>query len=228
MKTERLLLFVVLLSLVASACGRHRSATRVPVPRPPASGQPGEPSPGPGYTETGYASWYGDPYHGRRAANGEIYDKYKLTAAHRTLPFGTQIKVTNLENSRSVLVRINDRGPFVKGRIVDLSLAGAREIRMVGPGTALVRLEVLSASAPADPGLFAVQVGAFRDRSNAERLAENLRRRFGDAAIEGYRSNRGTFYRVRVGMNSTLPEANKLAIQLGREELPSFVVRADN
>ena len=223
MKTERLLLFIVLLSLVASACGRYRSATRVPVPLPPASGEPGT-----GDTETGYASWYGNPYHGRHAANGETYDMYKLTAAHRTLPFGTRIKVTNLENGRTVIVRINDRGPFVKGRIVDLSLAGAREIQMVGPGTALVRLEVLSESAPTDPGLFAVQVGAFRDRSNAESLAENLRRRFGDATIEDYRSNQGTFYRVRVGMNSTLPEANKLAIQLGQEEMPSFVVRADN
>ncbi len=227
MKTQRLLLFVVLISLLASACGGRRSASRIPVPQTPSPGG-GAQTAGPGYTETGYASWYGNPYHGRRAANGEIYDMYKLTAAHRTLPFGTQIKVTNLENSRSVLVRINDRGPFIKGRIVDLSLAGAREIRMVGPGTALVRLEVLSASAPAGPGLFAVQVGAFRDRSNAESLAENLRRRFGDAAIEGYRSNQGTFYRVRVGMNSTLPEANKLAIQLGREALPSFVVRVDN
>lgn len=225
MKTERLLLFVLLLSLVASACGRHRSATRVPVPHPPASGQPAT---GPGDTETGYASWYGDPYHGRRAANGETYDKNKLTAAHRTLPFGTRVNVTNLENGWSVIVRINDRGPFVKGRIVDLSLAAAREIRMVGPGTALVRLEVLPESAPADPGLFAVQVGAFRDRSNAEDLAENLRRRFGDASIEDYLSNQGTYYRVRVGMNSTLPEANELAVQLGREEMPSFVVRVEN
>ncbi len=183
---------------------------------------------GPGYTETGYASWYGNPYHGRRAANGEIYDMYKLTAAHRTLPFGMQVKVTNLENGRTVIVRINDRGPFVKGRIVDLSLAGARKIQMVGPGTALVRLEVLSASSPSDPGLYAVQVGAFRDRSNAESLAKNMRRRFGDASIEGYRSYGRSFYRVRVGVHSTLTEANKLAVQLGREELPSFVVRVEN
>ncbi|MCH8269320.1 MAG: septal ring lytic transglycosylase RlpA family protein [Acidobacteria bacterium] len=227
MKTQRLLLFVVLISLLASACGGRRSASRIPVPQTPSPGG-GAQTAGPGYTETGYASWYGDPYHGRRAANGEIYDMYKLTAAHRTLPFGTQLQVTNLENGRTVIVRINDRGPFVKGRIVDLSLAGARKIQMVGPGTALVRLEVLSASSPSDPGLYAVQVGAFRDRSNAESLAQDMRRRFGDASIEGYRSNGRTFYRVRVGVNSTLTEANKLAIQLGREERPSFVVRVEN
>ena len=227
MRAQSLLLLVVLISLLASACGGRRSASRLPVPQTPSPGS-GAQTPGPGYTETGYASWYGDPYHGRRAASGEIYDKYKLTSAHRTLPFGTQVKVTNLENGRTVIVRINDRGPFVKGRIVDLSLAGAREIQMVGPGTALVRLEVISASSPSDPVQYAVQVGAFRDRSNAERLAKDMRRRFGDASIEGYRSNGQTFYRVRVRVHSTLTEANKLALQLGREELPSFVVRVDN
>jgi len=95
---------------------------------------------------TGYASWYGDPFHGRRTASGEVYDKYKFTAAHPKLPLGTKAKVTNLKNDRSVVVDINDRGPFVKGRIVDLSLAAARRIGMVDSGIARVRIEVLPAS----------------------------------------------------------------------------------
>jgi rare lipoprotein A (peptidoglycan hydrolase) len=96
-----------------------------------------------GETETGIASWYGAPYNGRRSANGEVYDMEKLTAAHRTFPFDTWVQVTNLENQKCVAVRITDRGPFVKGRIIDLSLAAAREIDMVGPGTVRVRLKVI-------------------------------------------------------------------------------------
>ena len=87
-----------------------------------------------GYTEEGNASWYGVPFHGRHASNGEIYDMYKLTAAHRTLPFETMVRVTNLNNGKSTVVRITDRGPFVDNRIIDLSLAAAREVDSVGPG----------------------------------------------------------------------------------------------
>src|SRR5437016_8973146 len=98
-----------------------------------------------GSTESGVASWYGHPYHGRRAANGEIYDMEKMTAAHRTLPFGTWVLVTNLGNSKTVEVRITDRGPFIDGRIIDLSHAAARAIDLIGPGTARVRVEIISA-----------------------------------------------------------------------------------
>src|SRR5204863_9279570 len=100
-----------------------------------------------GATQTGVASWYGHPYHGRRAANGEIYDMEKMTAAHRTLPFGTWLRVTNLSNGKMVNVRIIDRGPFVKGRILDLSHAAAVSMEMVGPGTAKVKLTVIAAPA---------------------------------------------------------------------------------
>jgi rare lipoprotein A len=97
----------------------------------------------PGATQDGIASWYGPGFHGRRTANGEIYDQYELTAAHQTLPHGTRVRVTNLTNERAVVVRINDRGPFVDDRIIDLSYTAARQIDMVGPGTAAVRIEVL-------------------------------------------------------------------------------------
>src|SRR5207249_9017358 len=127
-----------------------------------------KPAPAPsGYTEEGNASWYGEPFNGRRASNGEIYDMYKLTAAHRTLPFDTMVRVTNLNNGKSTAVRITDRGPFVENRIIDLSLAAAREIDLVGPGVALVRVEVLSSNVDATAGFFTVQVGAFKDRGNA-------------------------------------------------------------
>lgn len=96
-----------------------------------------------GSTETGIASWYGEPYHGRRSASGEIYDMKQLTAAHRTLPFQTWVEVTDLDNGKKVNVRIIDRGPFVDGRIIDLSLAAAREIEMVRPGIARVKLKVI-------------------------------------------------------------------------------------
>ena len=113
-----------------------------PVPQPPREL---------GSTQTGIASWYGYPYHGRRAANGEIYDMEKMTAAHRTLPFGTWVRVKNLDNGKTVDVRITDRGPFVRGRILDLSHAAAMAIEMVGPGTAKVKITVVSASAVVEP-----------------------------------------------------------------------------
>jgi rare lipoprotein A len=222
--------------LAGSACGRRQTVSRPPsagrVPAPTAGGTTGESLP-PGYVETGYASWYGDPYHGRRAANGEIYDKNQLTAAHLTMPFETHVKVTNLENNRSVNVRITDRGPFVKGRIIDLSQEAAKQIRMIGPGTALVRVEVLSVqgassrTAPA-AGSYAVQVGAFRDRPTAEQLQRSLQARYGGAFVERFDGSDGVFYRVRVGPKPSAREAQSLAAQLGSENLSGFVVRLEN
>jgi len=104
---------------------------------------------GSGWTETGIASWYGNPYHGRTTASGEIYDMEAMTAAHRTLPFHTIVLVENLRNGRSTTLRINDRGPFVRGRTVDVSRRAARELDLIGPGTAPVRLTVLDSPAAA-------------------------------------------------------------------------------
>ena len=132
-------------ALALASCGGARSTAKIPVPTqssPPPAVHAGD-------TETGVASWYGVPYHGQRAASGEIYDMEKLTAAHRTLPFQTIVEVTNLDNGKRVTVRINDRGPFVKGRILDLSHAAAKQIGMIGPGTARVRLKVVQPARPA-------------------------------------------------------------------------------
>jgi rare lipoprotein A len=183
--------------------------------------------PGVGHPEEGNASWYGIPFHGRHASNGEVYDMHKLTAAHRTLPFDTKVRVTNLQNGKSTIVRITDRGPFVENRIIDLSMAAAREIDSIGPGVVPVRLEILSAVDPA-AGFFTVQVGAFRDRNNAERLRERLSGFYWPIFIQNYDSPDGVFYRVRVGKVPGEDAARQFGEQLrSREGFTPFVVRLD-
>ncbi len=180
-----------------------------------------------GYTEQGNASWYGEPFNGRRASNGEIYDMHKFTAAHRTLPFDTMVRVTNLNNGKSTTVRITDRGPFVENRIIDLSLAAAREIELVGPGVAPVRVEVLGNVDPT-AGYFTVQVGAFRDRGNAERLRDRLNLSYAPIFIQQYDAPDGPFYRVRVGKISGEDTARQFGEQLRlREGFTPFVTRLD-
>ena len=182
----------------------------------------------PGYVEEGNASWYGLPFHGRRASNGEIYDMYRLTAAHRTLPFDTVVRITNLANGRSATVRITDRGPFVENRIIDLSLAAARELDMIGPGVVPVRLEVLSGGDPT-AGFFAVQVGAFLERANAERLRDRMSASYSPVFIQTYESPDGLYYRVRVGKISGEDAARRFGEQLRQKEgFTPFVVRLDD
>ncbi|MCU1239886.1 MAG: rare lipoprotein [Candidatus Acidoferrum typicum] len=181
------------------------------------------------YTEQGNASWYGIPFDGRRASNGEIYDMHKLTAAHRTLPFDTVVRVTNLSNGKSTVVRITDRGPFVDNRIIDLSMAAAREIDSIGPGVVPVRLEILSAGIDPTSGFFTVQVGAFRERGNAERLRERLNASYSPIFVQPYDSPEGLFYRVRVGKVTGEDAAQHFGEQLrNREGFNPMVVRLDD
>src|SRR5947207_3601662 len=181
-----------------------------------------------GYTEEGNASWYGVPFHGRRASNGEIYDMYKLTAAHRTLPFETMVRVTNLNNGKSTVVRITDRGPFVDNRIIDLSFAAAREVESVGPGVVPVRVEVVSPGVDPTSGFFTVQVGAFRERANAERLRDRLSTTYSPIFIQLYDSPDGVLYRLRVGRISGEDSAHQFSDQLrAREGFTPFVTRLD-
>ena len=178
--------------------------------------------------EEGNASWYGVPFNGRRASNGEIYDMYKLTAAHRTLPFETMVRVTNLNNGKSTTVRITDRGPFVDNRIIDLSLAAAREIDSIGPGVVPVRVEVLTPGIDPTGGFFTVQVGAFRDQGNAQRLRDRLNLSYSPIFIQQYDSPDGPFYRVRVGKVSGEDAARQFGEQLrNREGITPIVVRLD-
>src|ERR1700733_3864895 len=168
---------LVLLSLLAAACGKKKVKTAVGKPPP-------KPVPATvGSVEIGMASWYGHPYHGRQAADGEIYDMETLVAAHRTLPFNTWVRVTNLSNSKTVDVRIIDRGPFVDGRIIDLSHAAAQAVDLIGPGGAKVRLEIIRAPQNPEPALFGVQVGVFAFRANADRMLEDMQKRYGTAQV---------------------------------------------
>ena len=183
--------------------------------------------PGTTAMETGVASWYGYPFQGRAAADGEIYEMEKLTAAHRTLPFNTWVRVINLTNDKAVDVRIIDRGPFIDGRIIDLSHAAARAIEMVGPGTAPVRLEILR-SPTGPPGMFAVQVGAFRELANAQRYQEVMQARYGVARMI-LRAGDPDFWRVIVGEEASETQARSLALRIRGEtgERAAFVVRVD-
>ncbi len=216
----------------AEAAKRSTEMPETPAPQPPTASASkrnrpaATPAPA-GYTEEGNASWYGEPFHGRRASNGEIYDMYKLTAAHRTLPFETMVRVTNMNNGKSTVVRITDRGPFVDNRIIDLSLAAAREVDSVGPGVVPVRVEVLGGVDPT-AGFFTVQVGAFRDPANAERLRGRLSASYSPIFIQQYESPDGVFYRVRVGRISGEDAAHQFGEQLrDREGFTSLVTRLD-
>lgn len=179
-------------------------------------------------SETGLASWYGNPYHGRRAANGEIYDMEQFTAAHRTLAFNTMVRVENLDNAKTVEVRITDRGPFVGGRVIDLSHAAAKAIGMIGPGTARVRLNVVGGPPVVEPNIFGVQVGAFHDRANAERMQARMMQEYGAAHIAP-RPGTPPVWRVIAGEAPTPESAAELArrIRAERNVPEAFVVRVD-
>jgi rare lipoprotein A len=215
-------------SLIVFSAGclhRHRPVQVTRGTPPPVQGPSARPAPIV-QNEEGIASWYGHPYHGRPTASGEIYNMYGMTAAHRTLPFGTRVNVHDLENGHEVTVRINDRGPFVEGRILDLSYAAAQAMHM--PSMAQVRLEILGlGEGGLVPGIFAVQVGAFRDQSNAERLKERIESQFGPVIIQDFDRGDGLFYRVRVGRESTEDAARSLAESLRRANFATetFVVR---
>jgi rare lipoprotein A len=222
----RALIVLVAAAVALAGCGHKKRVRVTPLPRPsrtPAVVQPG-------HTEEGIASWYGHPYHGRMAANGEIYDMEKMTAAHCTLPFNTWVRVYDLDNNRTTEVRITDRGPFVSGRIIDLSHAAARQLEMIGPGVARVRIEVIRTPLEAVAGLFAVQVGAFRDRANAERLRSRMEARYGSARLL-QRAENPAVWRVLVGAETSEDGANRLAERIRQDSLEktsAFVVRIDS
>ncbi|MBZ5621632.1 MAG: septal ring lytic transglycosylase RlpA family protein [Acidobacteriia bacterium] len=213
-----LLLAIPVMFLILRASGKDGDSSTVPASIAPKHTA----------TETGIASWYGYPYHGRHAADGEIYDMEKLTAAHRTLPFGTWVRVVNLRNERAVEVRINDRGPFVEGRIIDLSRAAARAVDMIAAGIVAVRVEVLGTPENLPTDRFAVQVGAFRNRRNARRCLALMRSRYGSARL-ALREGDPDLWRVLVGSEHTEDDARSLATRIRQEsaEQAAFVARLD-
>jgi len=223
---KRLGWLAFLTSLAFSWTGCHHRPPVVPPPSeaPSARRHPSAPAPIVQGQE-GIASWYGRPYNGRRTADGEIYNMHAMTAAHRTLPFGTRVRVHDLENNRTVVVRINDRGPFVEGRIIDLSYAAAKALHM--PSTAVVRLHILNVGPDVSAGIYSVQIGAFLDRQNAETLKHLIEQRFHPVIIKTADHGNGVFNLVLVGQESTRQQAEKLASQLVQAKLATqtFVVR---
>jgi len=223
-----LILFLLCFLVVLPSCARPK---KIPTPRPahPSAYKIGNKWYYPlkearSFRERGTASWYGKEFHGRKTSNGEIYNMYAMTGAHKTLPFGTYVRVDNLKNGKKVDVRINDRGPFVRGRIIDLSYRAASEIGLVGPGTAPVEIAALGIPketrvhgkvkrtlVPGNyyAGNFAVQVGAFKDRTNARRLRERVAQIYNDAYITVYESREGKYYRVRAAKCTTLDQARR-------------------
>ena len=180
------------------------------------------------FEETGMASWYGAPYHNRRGSNGEIYNMNAMTAAHLTLPLGSIVRVTNVKTGHAGIVRITDRGPFVEGRILDLSLAAAKALDVYQPGVARVRLEVLQVPAPLDSGgRWAVQIGSFADEKNADELVDHLQRRYRTAKVLHFPSPAGGWWvRVRV-LDDDRERAQTLARETQTPEGAVFLVRLD-
>ncbi len=246
-------LFILLLLAAMGFCG-CRSTSTPPSGRlePPPASTPGYPKPyrvngvwyqpipdAYGFKQSGTASWYGRKFHGRQTSNGETYDMYGISAAHKTLPFGTMVRVTNLRNGRQLDVRINDRGPFVKSRIIDLSYGAAQKLGLVGPGTAPVEIVALAAPtrSVAQPGGgrqfekvdltrgdFTFQVGAFKNQANARRLADKLQRRYTNVHIASFDRGDGLYHRVRVGRAHRLDEAEAYERTLIRQGYDVFIV----
>jgi rare lipoprotein A len=186
-----------------------------------------------GFVQTGQASWYGRKFHGRPTASGETYDMYQKTAAHKTLPLGTYVRVLNLRNRKQTVARVNDRGPFIKGRIIDLSYAAAKDIGLVGPGVGRVRVEALARQVgehdsrfgkepvvearDLEKGDFTVQIGAFRQKENALRLARRLKVIYDYVRVEIYEPPGGSaLYRLRVSRSNTLQKATEIEKKLER------------
>jgi len=212
---------IALLSLAISSCGTTERASK-PVSYPDAG--EGE------VIEEGVASWYGPNFHGKLTANGERYDMYGLTAAHRTLPFNTLLRVENMENSESVVVRINDRGPFAKNRIIDLSKKAAEQIDMIGNGTAPVKLVLLegdlenSRTTDLKTATYTVQLGSF----GSETGAFDLSRKIKGSRVEKIPLNNQTVYRVYYGVYVNKDEAKRNLQDLRNEGFSGYVKQIEN
>ena len=180
------------------------------------------------FVETGLASWYGAPYNKRHSSDGKVYDMHAMTAAHRTLPLGTTVRVTNVKTGHSAVVRITDRGPFIRGRILDLSQAAAKKTDVYLAGVTMVRIEVLHAPAPLNHGgRWAVQIGAFEKEHAADKLADHLSHRYQSARVLCFSSPIGDWWvRVRV-QNDDRKSAEQIARDTHTSEGDTFLVRLD-
>jgi rare lipoprotein A len=224
MKVSRHIAVLSVLAIFLAGCGKKKTNV-ARLPRAPVAAAAAPPV---GSTERGVASWYGHPYHGRAAADGEIYDMDTLVAAHRTLPFQTHVQVRNIANNKTVDVRIIDRGPFVNNRIIDLSHAAAVAIDLIGPGVAQVEITVIATPPNPEPALFAVQIGAFSVKANADRAEQNMIAAYG-AGKAVLRASDPPLWRVLAGRETSQDAAETLAkrIRAEQREPQAFVVRLD-
>jgi len=218
--TLRLIFFIAAALALASSCAKPRTAKSIPAapqlaPRKVRLGE----------VERGVASWYGEPYHGRRAANGEVFDMGALTAAHRTMPFGTWLRVDNETNRKSVNVRVIDRGPFVQGRVIDLSRRAAEEISMIGPGLAPVKLTVISPPPGQVREEYGVQLAAWADRERSEALRRQLLKHADPVRVLPD-NGAPRLYRVVAGAGNK-DDAKLLLARLQRAGYRGFVLRLD-
>lgn len=238
---------------VVAGCAHKQQVARVPPP-PPAPVSPAESAPPPAtappvhtgkpsgsfnpdenfiathapiYSETGMASWYGPPYHNRVGADGTVYNENRISAAHRTLPLGSLIRVTNVRTGQSAVMHVTDRGPFVAGRILDLSLAAAKTVGVYGPGTAEVRIDVYSTPKPMNEGgRWCVQIGAFTSRAAAVHLEEKLQRQYETANVIEFQGPTGFWVRVRPA-NDNRQLAMQIADRVRPVEGVAWLVRLD-
>lgn len=191
-----------------------------------------------GFVQTGIASWYGKDFHGKKTSNGETYNMHAMTAAHKTLPIGVFVKVKNTDNGNETVVRVNDRGPFVKGRVIDLSYAAAKKVGVDIKGTAPVRIEALgyrateaekyNAPETYDTGSYTVQIGSFNEYANALRLMEEMKKIFGFSEIHMTEVYGQTFYRVYAGKYTSMSAAENAEKDFSEHGYPgSFTVALD-
>jgi rare lipoprotein A len=218
----RALLLLFLLPIIFS-CGKKGIDTYPAHEEPPSSGYVIE-----GSTQIGLASWYGLEEHNRYAASGERFSKHAYTAAHKTLPMGTVVRVTNLENGRDVIVTINDRGPFVGDRIIDLSHAPAKSVDMIQRGVVKVKVEILSSPSTRSSNYFdpeyTVQVAAYRDNANADSVKRKLDLEYNNVRVESIKIKGDTYYRVRVGRYTSKGDAKKAASKLRKKGYQTRVI----
>jgi rare lipoprotein A len=248
------LVLVVPSLLVLSGCGHHHKAASLPAPEaaPPIAQTCPSPAPlgriaptpappggvdaddlyfvsthRPILTEEGYASWYTAPYKGRKAANGQVFNDRALTAAHRTLPMGSLIVVTNMENGQSSAMRVTDRGPFVEGRLIDLTIASAKATGVYMPGTAHVRIDVYRTPKPIRTGgRWCVQIGAFTSEEEASKLKEQLLRKYPDAKVIEFPGENHFWVRIRP-QGDNREQAESIARHLRPAEGEAFLTRLD-
>ncbi len=213
-----LLSAALLLSCAPVPCASTQAASAPAAPAAPCAR----------YREAGTASWYGREFHGRKTASGELFDMYASTAAHRTLPFGTMLRVINLDNFRSVRVKVNDRGPFARSRVIELSLGAARELGFVEAGTARVRIEAEEPVCDAG-AVYTIHAASFLEEESALSLKDRLvKKKFEQVVIDPFETRSARSYRVRVGSFPSEEKAERVAAKLTLEGLEPLVIRKDN